>query len=175
MFGIHKKKKKCIRILNKSMYKIYVYRRLWVLSLEVFRFGNGNGNLSLELGARSGRRRRRQCTANDVLAGACACSGGGGGSGGRCRCREVTVRCEQRCVMLYRLEVTVPVGDLQLGRQLLLPLGPPVLEPRLYLHLGQVQRFGQLHALAHAQIFVRLQHPKTVAIRPWSPLREGLV
>lgn len=76
---------------------------------------------------------------------------------GACRGREVTVRREQRRVMLYRLEVTVPVRDLQLGRQLFFPLGPPVLKPRLDLYLGQVQGLGQFHALAHAQIFVRLQ------------------
>lgn len=73
------------------------------------------------------------------------------------RGREITVRREQRRVMLHRLEVTVSVGDLQLGRQLLLPLGPPVLEPRLNLHLGQVQRLGQFHSFAHAQVLVRLE------------------
>ena len=44
-------------------------------------------------------------------------------------------------------EEPLPLRQLQSGGHLLLPLGPPVLEPRLDLHLRQVQSLGELQAL----------------------------
>jgi len=54
----------------------------------------------------------------------------------------------------------LPLRDLQSGRELLLPLRAAILEPRLDLHLGEIQTLGQLHPLAHAKIFVNLRGSK---------------
>ena len=62
----------------------------------------------------------------------------------------------------HRSQVSIRVhpltlGDLQSTGQLLLPLGPPVLEPRLDLDLRQVESLGQLHPLVDAQVLVMLE------------------
>lgn len=54
-------------------------------------------------------------------------------------------------------EETLPLGQPHAGGHLLLPLGPPVLEPRLDLRLRQVKRLRQLQALRHAQVLVHLR------------------
>jgi hypothetical protein len=53
-----------------------------------------------------------------------------------------------------RREESLALRHLQPGGQLLLPLGPPVLEPRLDLYFGEIERFGQFHPLADAQVLV---------------------
>lgn len=55
---------------------------------------------------------------------------------------------------VVRREESLALRHLQPGGQLLLPLGSPVLEPRLDLYFGEVERFGQLHPLADAQVLV---------------------
>ena len=54
-------------------------------------------------------------------------------------------------------EEPLPLRQLQSGGHLLLPLGPPVLEPRLDLHLRQVQSLGELKALWHGEVLVGLK------------------
>jgi len=52
--------------------------------------------------------------------------------------------------------------DFQPGRKLLLPLRAAILEPRLDLHLSEVQTLGQLHPLADAEILVDLREYKKI-------------
>ena len=55
---------------------------------------------------------------------------------------------------------SLSLGQLQSSRHLLLPLRAPVLEPGLYLNLGEVEDFGQFQTLRYRKIFVRLKEYK---------------
>lgn len=105
-----------------------------------------DSGISTSTSGRSGHVRRMcSCVGEDECVGLCGVVGQQwvlGGNGGR---GEVAGRKE-----------ALPVGHLEPRGQLLLPLGAPVLEPGLYLHLCQTQALGQLHAFAHAQILVDL-------------------
>ena len=59
--------------------------------------------------------------------------------------------------MLSREDACLSLGQLQPGCHLLLPLCPPVLEPRLDLHLGQAKGFGELEAFRDREVFVGLE------------------
>ena len=74
----------------------------------------------------------------------------------RHRWRREETHCGGRVVRDGR-EESLPLGQLQPGGHLLLPLCPPVLEPRLDLHLRQVQRLGELEAFRDGEVLVGLE------------------
>lgn len=112
-------------------------------------------------GPRSVALRRRMVSANGGVMGAQVVKVGGG-RGGRVALRLVVVRGR----IGQRVEERRPAGGRRPGRPrgrhrravhvqpgvLLLPLGPPVLEPYFHLGLGERQRQREVQPLAHGQV-----------------------
>lgn len=76
-----------------------------------------------------------------------------------CR-RSHVVIVQQAVLMRVRRHVRVeslPLRNLESRRELLLPLGPAVLEPGFYLNFGEAEAFREFESLADAQIFVLLK------------------
>lgn len=80
----------------------------------------------------------------------------GASGGGRVEGQQARVL-RAREVGTARDEEALPVGQLDPGGQLLLPLGAPVLEPGLNLRFGEVELLRQLGPLVDAQVLVHLE------------------